>query len=92
MPEMFLKEIGQLTEDERRKYKTRRVEYSSLDGILTRSDEIENALLNDIKTQDKIMEMKLYLFFQEQDFYSRYNPFLLQVISNFISFLYIYLG
>jgi hypothetical protein len=43
MPEMFPREIGLLTEDERSKYRTRRREFAPIDGVLTKAEQIENA-------------------------------------------------
>lgn len=43
IPEMFIREISLLAEDERLKYKTRRLEYVTHDGVLTRVEQFENA-------------------------------------------------
>lgn len=43
LPEMFIREISLLAEDERLKYKTRRFEYVTHDGVLTKVEQFENA-------------------------------------------------
>lgn len=40
---MFIREISLLAEDERLKYKTRRLEYVTHDGVLTKVEQFENA-------------------------------------------------
>jgi len=40
---MFIREINLLAEDERLKYKTRRFEYVTHDGVLTKVEQFENA-------------------------------------------------
>jgi len=43
---MFLKELTLLAEDERMKYKTRRLEFIPHDGIVTRVEQYQNARMN----------------------------------------------
>lgn len=40
---MFMREISLLAEDERLKYSTRRIEYVTHDGVLTKIEQFENA-------------------------------------------------
>jgi hypothetical protein len=43
---MFVREISLLAEDERMKYKTRRQEFITHDGVLTKVEQFENACNN----------------------------------------------
>lgn len=76
---MFLKELTLLAEDERLKYKTRRLEFIPHDGIITRVEQYQNALINKSYISDKICEMKLYHMFQQNEFRGKYYPFIEQV-------------
>jgi hypothetical protein len=81
VPELFKYEIGQLTDEERLKYRNRRIEIIANDGVLTKSDQVESALINKEYMIDKILEMKLYLHWQQQEFTERYKTYLNQAIS-----------
>jgi hypothetical protein len=81
MPELFLYEIGKLTEDERKRYRKRRYEITASDGVLTTAEQYQMALLNKTYEVDKINEMNFYLFFQRKDFHTKYRIFLDQAIS-----------
>jgi hypothetical protein len=81
MPEMFLYEIGKLTEDERRRFRRRRYELSTSDGVLSTAEQYQMAILNREYEVDKLNEMNFYLHFQKKDFYDKYYPFLMQALG-----------
>lgn len=78
MPEMFVYEIGKLTDDERSRFRRRRFELFSNDGVILIGEQYQMALLNQTYEQDKIQEMKLYAYFQRMEFKQRYETFLCQ--------------
>ncbi len=78
---MFMYEIGKLTEDERRRFRRRRYELSSSDGVLTSGEQYQMAVLNREYEIDKLNEMNFYLHFQKKDFYDKYLLFLRQALG-----------
>lgn len=78
MPENFIYQIGKLTEDERKRYRTRRLELFSSDGVLTTGDQYRVALINQAYERDKVTEMKYFLYYRQIDFADKYMLFLQQ--------------
>jgi hypothetical protein len=78
MPEHFLHEIGKLSEDERKRYRTRKLELFSSDGVISTGDQYKLALINQTYEKDKIAEMKFFLYSKQVDFAENYAIFLQQ--------------
>jgi len=81
MPENFQHEIGRLSEDERKRYRTRKLELFSSDGVISTGDQYKLALLNKVYEKDKISEMKFFLYSRQIDFADKYVLFLNQAKS-----------
>jgi hypothetical protein len=78
MPEMFTNEIGQLTHDERQRFRKRRFEISTTDNIITTGEKYQMALINQSYESDKVLEMTMYLFEQRREFLKKNEIFLNQ--------------